>query len=63
MPYRGLENTIRPRRYRESIGSMNHEAIDLKQKLSLFDETWTPKVIAELDDYQFKVVKLEGDWI
>ncbi|MFP6748202.1 MAG: hypothetical protein VCD66_11470 [Alphaproteobacteria bacterium] len=42
---------------------MNHEAIDLKQKLSLFDETWTPKVIAELDDYQFKVVKLEGDWI
>jgi mannose-6-phosphate isomerase-like protein (cupin superfamily) len=42
---------------------MNHKAINLEQKLSLFEETWTPKVIAEMNDYQFKIVKLEGDFV
>ena len=42
---------------------MVYEAINFKEKLSLFDEQWTPKVIAEMNDYQFKIVKLEGDFI
>ena len=42
---------------------MKYEAINFQQKLSLFDEQWLPKVIAELNDYQFKIVKLEGDFI
>ena len=42
---------------------MNHHAINFAQKLSLFDEQWSPKVIAEMNDYQFKVVKLEGDFV
>ena len=42
---------------------MRYEAIDLRQKLGLFTEQWTPKVIAELNDYQFKLVKLEGDFV
>src|ERR1700748_3745011 len=42
---------------------MNYQAINFGQKLSLFDEQWQPKVIAELNDYQFKVVKLEGDFV
>ena len=25
--------------------------------------TWQPRVIAELNDYQFKVVRLEGDFV
>ena len=29
----------------------------------LFAEQWTPKVIAEMNDYQFKIVKLQGDFI
>ncbi len=37
--------------------------INLKQKLSLVDDQWTPRVIAEMNDYQFKVVKLEGDFV
>ena len=41
---------------------MKHEAINFQQKLSLFAEQWQPKVIAELNDYQLKVVKLEGDF-
>jgi mannose-6-phosphate isomerase-like protein (cupin superfamily) len=42
---------------------MKYNAINFQQKLSLFDEHWLPKVIAELNDYQFKVVKLEGEFI
>ncbi len=33
--------------------------INLAQKLSLFAEHWSPKVIAELNDYQFKLVKFQ----
>ena len=39
---------------------MKPEAINLKQKLCLFDEHWAPRVIAEVNDYQFKLVKIEG---
>ena len=37
--------------------------INLKEKLSLFSEHWSPKVIAEMNDYQFKLVKLQGDFV
>lgn len=40
-----------------------HLSINLQHKLSLFSEQWTPKVIAEMNDYQFKVVRIEGDFI
>lgn len=42
---------------------MTYESINLSQKFGLFDERWQPKVIAEMNDYQFKVVKLQGDFI
>jgi len=42
---------------------MTYKAINFEEKLSLFDEKWTPKVIAELNDYQFKIVKIEGDFV
>jgi mannose-6-phosphate isomerase-like protein (cupin superfamily) len=42
---------------------MSHRPINLAQKFSLFAEQWQPKVIAEMNDYQFKVVKLQGDFI
>jgi len=42
---------------------MNDKAINLEEKLSLFSEHWQPKVIAEMNDYQFKVVKLKGDFV
>ena len=37
--------------------------INLKQKLSLVNDQWAPRVIAEMNDYQFNVVKLEGDFV
>jgi mannose-6-phosphate isomerase-like protein (cupin superfamily) len=42
---------------------MSYKAINLGEKFGLFTEQWQPKVIAEMNDYQFKVVKLEGDFI
>ncbi|MDN0077727.1 hypothetical protein QU481_23245 [Crenobacter sp. SG2303] len=36
------------------------EAIDLAGKIALIDGYWQPRVVAEMNDYQFKVVKLEG---
>src|SRR3954467_4708535 len=42
---------------------MEYKAINFGQKLSLFSEQWQPKVIARLNDYEFKVVKLEGDFV
>ena len=38
---------------------MNYEAINFGKKFALFDEKWQPKVIAEMNDYQFKIVKLQ----
>ncbi len=42
---------------------MKSNAINFQQKFGLFAERWTPKVVAEMNDYQFKLVKLLGDFI
>jgi len=36
---------------------MKPEAINLKEKLSKFSDFWSPKVIAEMNDYQFKLCR------
>lgn len=38
-------------------------AINLIEKLSLIDAHWSPRVIAEMNDIQFKLVKIEGDFV
>ena len=42
---------------------MVYRAINFTQKFGLFKEQWQPKVVAEMNDYQFKIVKLRGDFI
>jgi len=37
--------------------------IDLAEKLSLFSEHWSPKVVARLNDYEIKLVKLKGEFV
>lgn len=36
--------------------------VNLAAKLALFNEHWSPKVVASMNDYQFKVVKLQGEF-
>lgn len=35
----------------------------LREKLSLFDERWSPRVVAELNGQEVKLVKLEGEFV
>jgi mannose-6-phosphate isomerase-like protein (cupin superfamily) len=42
---------------------MKYQALNFKAKLGLFDEHWSPRVIAEMNDYQFKMVKIQGDFV
>ncbi|HCL3482525.1 TPA: cupin domain-containing protein [Pseudomonas aeruginosa] len=39
------------------------QAINFAAKLVLFDDRWQPRVIAQMNDYQFKLVKIEGDFV
>ena len=38
-------------------------AIPLLDKARRIDGHWQPRVVAEMNDYQFKVVKIEGDFV
>jgi mannose-6-phosphate isomerase-like protein (cupin superfamily) len=40
-----------------------YDAINFDAKLALIHDRWVPRVIAEMNDYQFKIVKIEGDFI
>lgn len=42
---------------------MSYRPVNFSEKFSLFKAQWQPKVIAEMNDYQFKLVKLQGDFI
>jgi mannose-6-phosphate isomerase-like protein (cupin superfamily) len=42
---------------------VDYQSINFSRKFGLFQEQWQPKVIAEMNDYQFKIVKLEGDFV
>ena len=39
-----------------------NKPINLQSKFELINEHWFPKVIAELNDYQFKLVKIKGQF-
>lgn len=42
---------------------MDYRPVDFGQKFGLLREQWQPRVVAELNDYQLKVVRLEGDFV
>jgi mannose-6-phosphate isomerase-like protein (cupin superfamily) len=41
---------------------VNH-VVDLADKLGLFSEHWSPKVVARLNDYEIKLAKLKGEFV
>lgn len=42
---------------------MKYRAINFKEKHGLFNEIWSPRVIAEMNDYQFKLAKGKGEFV
>ncbi|MEX2297451.1 MAG: cupin domain-containing protein [Dongiaceae bacterium] len=39
------------------------DRIDLAEKLKLFSDHWSPKIVAGVDDYEVKLVKVVGDFV
>lgn len=42
---------------------MNYQSIHLRDKLARFSEHWSPKIIAQMNNYHFKIVKVEGEFV
>ena len=39
------------------------KTINFEEKLDKFTDHWSPKIIAEMNDYQFKLVKIRGEFV
>lgn len=37
--------------------------INLRDKLTRFDALWSPKIVADMNDYHIKVVKVQGEFV
>jgi mannose-6-phosphate isomerase-like protein (cupin superfamily) len=42
---------------------MAYAPINLGDKFGRFSEHWTPKIVAQMNDYQFKLVKIQGEFV
>lgn len=42
---------------------MEYQAIDLKDKLAKFSEHWSPKIVAQMNDYHVKLAKVQGEFV
>lgn len=42
---------------------MNYSSINFQEKLSRFTEHWSPKIIAQLNDYHLKLAKVQGKFV
>ncbi len=39
------------------------DKVNIKEKLALFDEHWSPKIVGELNGQHVKLVKLHGEFV
>ncbi|MEE8606341.1 MAG: cupin domain-containing protein [Nitrospiraceae bacterium] len=39
------------------------DRINLKEKLALFDELWTPKLVAKVNDTDIRLSKIQGEFV
>ena len=42
---------------------MLSEKINLKDKYSKFNKHWSPRIIAEMNNYHFKLAKIKGEFV
>ena len=42
---------------------MGYSSINLQEKLSKFSEHWSPKIVAQLNNYHFKLAKVQGEFV
>jgi mannose-6-phosphate isomerase-like protein (cupin superfamily) len=41
---------------------MKNKVINFSEKFRMFSEKWSPRIIARMNDYHFKLVRVEGDF-
>lgn len=37
--------------------------VNIAEKFGLFSQRWSPKIVGALDDYEIKLVRIEGDFV
>ena len=37
--------------------------VNFTEKFAVFNDQWAPKIIAQMNDYQFKLVRLQGEFV
>ena len=42
---------------------MTYTPINFADKLARFKDHWSPKIIAQMNDYHFKLVKVQGEFV
>ena len=42
---------------------MTYQAISIQEKFALFTDHFRPKVIAQMNDYQFKLARVQGEFV
>jgi mannose-6-phosphate isomerase-like protein (cupin superfamily) len=42
---------------------MDFKAVNFDDKYGKFSDQWKPRVIAEMNDYQFKLARIEGEFL
>jgi mannose-6-phosphate isomerase-like protein (cupin superfamily) len=45
------------------MAGLDQAPINFSEKLAKFTEHWSPRVVAEMNDYQLKLVKIEGKFV
>jgi mannose-6-phosphate isomerase-like protein (cupin superfamily) len=60
---RGIDAVEEAQEMKTNTTTRTYQSIDLRHKAGLIPEQWSPRVVAELNDYQLKVVRIEGDFV
>jgi len=42
---------------------MSYAPINLSDKLGKFNDRWSPRIVAQMNDYHFKLVKIDGEFV
>ena len=42
---------------------MDYQPLNLRDKLAMFSEQWSPRIVAQMNDYHFKIARVQGEFV
>ena len=45
------------------ITTQQQDKINVEQKFKEIDDNWSPRIVAQMNNYEFKIAKIKGDFI